>query len=329
MSHTGLVTESSLAFPAAPGCSIRLVAKRTGIAAGTLRAWERRYGFPKPERRPGGSRVYSERDIARLALVVRALDVGFRAGEVVPLSEADIAGLLRAARARPLQSTASRDADDVVARVLDALAADDIGTLSATLRAAATALGPRQFVTDVAHPLALRIGRAWESGEIEVRHEHLASACLTTQLRLLLAAHDLETAPGPRVLLTTLPGEPHVLPLDMVAVYLASWHAGPRLLGAETPPKQIAAAARGLSVDAVGISISAAAERPKVRAHVRELQRSLPPGTPLWIGGAGASAISAATARVVRVTSWGELDALVSSGRRGFAGRASSKSGIR
>lgn len=53
--------------------SIRVVSNRTGIPADTLRIWERRYGFPKPERTPGGSRVYTDEDVARLQLVNRAL----------------------------------------------------------------------------------------------------------------------------------------------------------------------------------------------------------------------------------------------------------------
>jgi DICT domain-containing protein len=39
------------------------VAARTGIAAGTIRMWEQRFGFPVPSRTPGGYRRYSEEDV--------------------------------------------------------------------------------------------------------------------------------------------------------------------------------------------------------------------------------------------------------------------------
>src|SRR5512142_1475342 len=39
------------------------VVRRTGVPAATFRAWERRYGLPKPNRDPSGQRLYSERDI--------------------------------------------------------------------------------------------------------------------------------------------------------------------------------------------------------------------------------------------------------------------------
>src|SRR5512138_2685637 len=46
-----------------PIYNLKAVLKETGIAADTLRAWERRYGVPMPQRTPGGHRLYSQRDI--------------------------------------------------------------------------------------------------------------------------------------------------------------------------------------------------------------------------------------------------------------------------
>ena len=52
------------------GLAIREIADRTGIAAGTIRMWEQRYGFPRPERTPSGYRMYSEDDVETLRRVV-------------------------------------------------------------------------------------------------------------------------------------------------------------------------------------------------------------------------------------------------------------------
>jgi DICT domain-containing protein len=46
--------------------SIKDVAQQTGIAAGTIRMWEQRYGFPAPERTPSGYRRYSPADVETL-----------------------------------------------------------------------------------------------------------------------------------------------------------------------------------------------------------------------------------------------------------------------
>ena len=52
------------------GLAIKEVAERTGIAAGTIRMWEQRYGFPEPQRTSSGYRVYSEDDVAALQRVL-------------------------------------------------------------------------------------------------------------------------------------------------------------------------------------------------------------------------------------------------------------------
>jgi DICT domain-containing protein len=50
--------------------AIRDVADQTGIAAGTLRMWEQRYGFPTPERTESGYRRYPDEVVAVLRRVV-------------------------------------------------------------------------------------------------------------------------------------------------------------------------------------------------------------------------------------------------------------------
>ena len=50
--------------------SIRDVAERTGLAAGTIRMWEQRYGSPRPRRLPSGYRAYDE---VELEVLMRAV----------------------------------------------------------------------------------------------------------------------------------------------------------------------------------------------------------------------------------------------------------------
>lgn len=323
--------------------SIRVVANRTGIGPHTLRVWERRYGFPRP-RRADGVRAYSEEDIAKLKLVARALEAGFRAGEVVPLPVADLERLLDAARLdiderqresapdvrEATRSSPAPDVDEVrrarpddrVSQVIAELARDDVEALQATLRGAARALGAKRFVTELADPLAVRVGELWESGRLEVRHEHVLSACLTRRLHALLgddARRDRAAGPAPAVVLGTLPGEHHVLPLDMIAVYLSAAGASPRMLGADTPPREIAATARAMKADVVGISISAAADPSRARRAVRELLDELPRRVKLWLGGAGSAAVLRGmdVPGVQHVDGWQALDAALEDVRAG------------
>src|SRR3954454_22699499 len=56
--------------------TIREVAARSGVPAGTLRMWEERYGFPKPRRLPSGHRRFSEEQIDQVRAVVAAREAG-------------------------------------------------------------------------------------------------------------------------------------------------------------------------------------------------------------------------------------------------------------
>jgi DICT domain-containing protein len=60
----------------APTLTIGELAERSGIAAGTLRMWEARHGFPRPQRLPSGHRRYSVEDAALIRQVVRERSAG-------------------------------------------------------------------------------------------------------------------------------------------------------------------------------------------------------------------------------------------------------------
>jgi MerR family transcriptional regulator, light-induced transcriptional regulator len=58
------------------GYGIGAVSERTGVPEAVLRSWETRFGFPDPERRPGGHRRYSDADIEAVLGVVRDREAG-------------------------------------------------------------------------------------------------------------------------------------------------------------------------------------------------------------------------------------------------------------
>ncbi len=60
-----------------PGLRIGEIARRTGLTAATLRAWETRYGLLAPARTAGGQRLYREADVARVEAVRRLVRQGW------------------------------------------------------------------------------------------------------------------------------------------------------------------------------------------------------------------------------------------------------------
>ncbi len=75
---------------ASPSYKIGAVSRMTGIAPDTLRIWERRYDIVTPERTPAGGRLYSQDQIARLALIKNLVDAGDSISSVASLSLEDL-----------------------------------------------------------------------------------------------------------------------------------------------------------------------------------------------------------------------------------------------
>lgn len=60
---------------------IQAVADMTGIPAATLRAWERRYGVPAPERTESSYRLYSDTDVDLIRRLRELCDGGMAPAE--------------------------------------------------------------------------------------------------------------------------------------------------------------------------------------------------------------------------------------------------------
>ena len=63
--------------------NIRAVSEETGISPATLRIWEMRYGWPKPERRGNGYRAYSADLVVELKRLSEMLELGYQIGELL------------------------------------------------------------------------------------------------------------------------------------------------------------------------------------------------------------------------------------------------------
>ncbi|MEM9694806.1 MAG: MerR family transcriptional regulator, partial [Myxococcota bacterium] len=241
--------------PTPAGFSIRVTSRMTGLSPHTLRMWERRYGFPEPERTSGGARRYSKDDVERLRLVAQALEHGYRPSEVIERSTSELQQLVAEQKQVELQQPMLAGAPPSVDEAISLIQRNQADAFRDMLRRAVAILGPKTFVAAFAHPLMVQLGGQWRAGSVSVHQEHLASEILSTQLRALLAGYE-GSGGRPEVLLATLPGETHGLGLLMVALHLALCGGKPRLFGVDMPIDAILEAVRTLQVDIVGISVT-------------------------------------------------------------------------
>lgn len=270
---------------ASPGLPIASVERETGLSKDTLRVWERRYGFPTPDRDAKGERLYAPVQVKRLAQIKRLMDRGHRPGKLLALDEPSLLAL-DDTRPTPLSAPEQSQIDSW----LQLVKSHDSEALQRQFYRELAKRGMPGFVQDTIAPLITRIGEAWSRNELGVFEEHLFSQHLEKLFRSTLANLPPQ-AGSPRVLLTTLSGEEHTLGLLMVEALLVVEDAYPVLLGPQTPIDEIVRAARMKQVDAVCLSFSVAYSPTLAAQGLRDLRQMLPAAIEIWAGGYGVKPI--------------------------------------
>jgi len=259
------------------GLSISTVERETGLLKDTLRVWEKRYGFPAPGRDENGERVYSRDQVDKLIIIKRLIDRGARPGKVVGLSLDELLGLLES------RADASGDPPELL-EFLKLVKTHNIAGLRNRLDNSLLHQGLERFLQETVAPLNLMVGDAWMRGEFEIFEEHLYTESVQALLRSTVASLS-QPAGAPRVLLTTLPGEQHILGLLMVECMLWTHGATCIALGPQTPAREIVRAAEVQHADVVGLSFSPAYPVHTAIDTLVALRAMLPADAELWAGG--------------------------------------------
>lgn len=263
-----------------PPLNISAVERETGLSKDVLRIWERRYGFPSPQRDNNAERQYAPDDVAKLRAVKRLMDTGLRPGKLIRQS-LDELNALAEKRVHPRREAL---APAIERDVLTLLKAHDAAGLHGTLANLLARHGVQRFVIDTLAPLNRAVGEAWMRGELQVFEEHLYTEELQVVLRGALNALPRQIG-IPRVLLTTVPGEQHGIGLLMVEALAAPEGAQCISLGTQTPFEDIRRAALAHKAHVVALSFSMAYPLRQVGEALATLRRQLPAAVGLWAGG--------------------------------------------
>lgn len=203
--------------------TVNEVEERTSVPASTLRQWERRYGFPTPERSDSGYRLYSDADLQSINAMKRHIDDGIPASRAAEL----VRRMNPAAKGpRPL-----REMQQELVNALLNLDEDRADTVMSE----AHSLHPVEAVMfELISPSLVQIGQMWHDGIINTTLEHFSSSYIYGRLRALLNLSSNAKA-APAVIVACAPTDQHELGALMLAVALK--RAGYRVyyVGANTP----------------------------------------------------------------------------------------------
>lgn len=228
----------------APIYNIKAVVTQTGLNPATIRAWERRYGFPNPTRTAGGHRQYSQRDVDILKWLVARQEEGVSISHAIDMWQA-VADSVE----DPLWAVARVDADPagqvavpVAGGQIDQLRQEWVAACLAFERRAAERILANAFALFNAETVSIEvlqkglveIGQGWYDGNVTVQQEHFASALSVQRLEMLVAATPAPTR-SERIIVATAPGDFHVFGPLLMTFLLRQRGWDVVYLGADVP----------------------------------------------------------------------------------------------
>lgn len=254
----------------------------TGISKDTLRMWERRYGFPSPDRDAAGERAYAEEQVAKLRLLKRLTDSGSRPGKIILLSLEELRRI--PTTTAPVANPMAQIDPAVIGEYMTLIRAHDIDAFRQKLIREIAKNGLSKTIQSVIAPLTVDIGESWRAGDLAIYEEHLFTESIHVVLRSAIN-NIQQPRKAPRILLTTFSQEPHSLGLLMAEAVFTQEGCTCVSLGTQTPMWDIVQAAQRQQVDVVALSFSSGMGRQMVIDGLRELRHQLPPRVEIWAGG--------------------------------------------
>jgi DNA-binding transcriptional MerR regulator len=270
-----------------PKYRIGAVSRLTGLSADVVRVWERRYGVVHPQRSEGGSRLYSDADVARLRKLRQAVEIGHAIGQVANLPESELETL--SAKLASISAAKENIADPYELtrnRFLQAVEQMDVVAADEEIHRAATLYPPRALVKNVVYPLLTEIGERWAHREFGIAHEHIATNLIRNLLSSLFRLYPPDEG-AETIVMATPAGERHEFGILVGALIAATRGWRVIYLGSELPAEEIIRTVKLVKARALVLSLISIPDGHTLK-ELELIASGLPSYTRVWIGGAEA-----------------------------------------
>jgi DNA-binding transcriptional MerR regulator len=233
-----------------PAYNLKAVLQETNIAADTLRAWERRYGLPMPQRTAGGHRHYSQYDIETIKWLMARQAEGLSISRAVDLwnehnaSGADpLAGFTPSTFSVPQVTTPAiyvspdTNLDSLRAQWIAACLSFSEATAEQVLNQAFSMYPVEAVCMDVLQKGMSELGGLWYESRASVQQEHFASGLAMRRLDALLSASPAPSR-NQTVIVGCPPNEWHTFTPLLLSLLLRRRGLNVIYLGANVPADQ-------------------------------------------------------------------------------------------
>lgn len=279
---------------------INMVSKLTGLKPELLRSWELRYDFLKPERGPGGQRLYSPQDLDLLFRIKELLGRGHSISELnqwgkerminqAPI-KADNDALFHAVSNQTVNIPVADLLSQLIDQIVSGAVACDQEQIDSSLDKAVSVFSQQIVIHDIIRKSAIKIGHLWQKGECSIAGEHLGTALFARRIEAYLASRrDPMAKARPKALCTCIPDEQHVLGSQLVACHLFDLGYNAITIHGGLPFTSLEAAAHSINCHRLYLSVSSKNLLSCHRSSLIEFTQRLNKDKMVILGGRGVS----------------------------------------
>lgn len=239
----------------------KAVVQETSVSAATLRAWERRYGVPDPNRTGSNYRLYSERDIALIRWLRERVEAGLTISQAVELYR-------RTQQGETIKTTLPSMSNfnvhtngkvhnhpEAKKRLVEAFMRFDERECDLILNDLFGLYSIEDVLGNVIQPAMIEVGDLWHAGKIGIPVEHFASAYVERKVMALMNVQPVNSD-APLVVTGCAPHEQHELGILLFSLFLRRSGLRVLYLGQNVPLVDLRAALETLRPVMLALSAS-------------------------------------------------------------------------
>jgi DNA-binding transcriptional MerR regulator len=214
--------------------SIKEVETLSGIKAHTLRIWEQRYHFLRPERTDTNIRHYTDAQLKLILNVATLNRSGMKISRIAAMDERELAS--KVLQSYDLTTAPDSLTDSLIHAMLDF----DENRFEKALSSAIVKLGFEDTFTKLVIPFLIRTGALWSTGAVRVVQEHFISNLIRRKVCAAIDSLYVPENPDKKKFILFLPeGETHELVLLYMEYLLRKKGHDVAYLGSSLPFEEL------------------------------------------------------------------------------------------
>lgn len=240
----------------------------SGIKAHTIRIWEQRYSFLRPQRTTTNIRYYSNDELKTVLNIALLNKYGFKISHIDRMRPHEIREkILSLGDTRAVQE---RIVNDLVQEMIDL----EMERFEKILANYISAKGIERAIMQIVFPFLEKIGILWQTGHINPAQEHLVTNIIRQKLIVAIETTVSHIRLDKTFLLFLPEGEHHELGLLFMYYLLKSRGAKTIYLGANVPLKDVEHVIRLKHPDILFIHLTATASNFNFERFITKLSQA-------------------------------------------------------